>query len=113
MLLAGTLQMFQGRATPSGGVNRRPKRPITQNISVLFARRTQNLGLGLSAQTGFAPFSRKLPRRTETSSRRIQNTLILGLALTDCTTAPDPEIRSCRRCSRRKPHLFEGHWESG
>src|SRR6516164_4746260 len=79
MLLAGTLQMFQGRATPSGGVNRRPKRPITQNISVLFARRTQNLGLGLSAQTGFAPFSRKLPRRTETSSRRIQNTLILGL----------------------------------
>jgi hypothetical protein len=58
--LAGTLQMFQGRAVPGEALIEAPKRQQLQ-IFKLFTISKANLHLRSPEPTGVAPFSRKLP----------------------------------------------------
>src|SRR6266446_5581833 len=58
--LAGTLQMFQGRAVPWGDINRGPKIKQLKTFK-LFTISKANLHLRSPEPTEFAPFSRKLP----------------------------------------------------
>jgi hypothetical protein len=84
--LAGTLQMFQSRAVPWGGINRGPKGNNSKHLSYLpFRKQT------VAGTDRICTIFQGIPlARTRSWSPRIRNTLILGLGLRD---GPKPALR--------------------